>query len=81
MTDSASTTTPITLPILNISNPNDVAVGKAMLDAAAKFGFLYVDSQGSGFEIDDMEGAFGLVCSLTSSIHIAKTLSTRANDI
>ncbi|RJE20893.1 Oxidoreductase, 2OG-FeII oxygenase family [Aspergillus sclerotialis] len=60
MTVSAPTTTPITLPILNISDPDDAAVGKAMLDAAAKFGFLYVDSQGSGFGVDDVEGAFGL---------------------
>lgn len=62
MAGSTPTTTPITLPILNISDPNDVAVGKAMLDAAAKFGFLYVDTQGSGFGVDDVEGAFGLVC-------------------
>ncbi|KAF7590899.1 hypothetical protein BBP40_002261 [Aspergillus hancockii] len=31
----------IELPILDISNPNDPAVGKAMLDAAATYGFLY----------------------------------------
>lgn len=53
----------IALPILNIANPNDASVGKAMLDAATKYGFLYVDSKGSGFDVEDVERAFGLVCS------------------
>lgn len=52
---------PIQLPILDISNPDDVATGKAMLDAAARYGFLYVDSQGSDFSAKDVKRAFGLV--------------------
>jgi hypothetical protein len=51
----------IELPILDISNPNDPAVGKAMLDAAATYGFLYVNSRGTDFTIGDVERAFGLV--------------------
>lgn len=51
----------IQLPILDISNPNDPAVGKAMLDAAAKYGFLYVSSKGTDFTVSDVEKAFDLV--------------------
>ncbi|KAE8374080.1 hypothetical protein BDV26DRAFT_270714 [Aspergillus bertholletiae] len=50
----------IELPILDISNPNDPAVGKAMLDAAAKYGFLYVSSKGTDFTAHDVEKAFDL---------------------
>lgn len=56
-----SSETPISLPVLNISDPTDPVVGKAMLDAATKYGFLYVDSQGTGFGVQEVEGIFGLV--------------------
>ncbi|OJI96041.1 hypothetical protein ASPVEDRAFT_48316 [Aspergillus versicolor CBS 583.65] len=49
---------PIDLPILDISNPDDPAVGNAMLEAATKYGFLYVDSKGTDFEVDDVRKAF-----------------------
>ncbi|KAL4920418.1 hypothetical protein BDW62DRAFT_176386 [Aspergillus aurantiobrunneus] len=49
---------PIELPILDISNPDDPAVGKAMLEAATKYGFLYVDSKGTDFAADDVQKAF-----------------------
>lgn len=52
---------PIELPVIDISDPHDPAVGKAMLDAAAKYGFLYVNSKGSDFTPKDVEHAFGLV--------------------
>lgn len=58
----SDTTTPIQLPVLDISNPHDPAVGKAMLDAAAKYGFLYVNSKGSDFSSADVDHAFALVC-------------------
>ncbi|KAH8425316.1 putative oxidoreductase, 2OG-Fe(II) oxygenase family [Aspergillus melleus] len=51
---------PIELPIIDISNPSDPAVGKAMLDAAAKYGFLYVNSKGTDFAPEDVKRAFGL---------------------
>ncbi|KAJ5408872.1 hypothetical protein N7509_002755 [Penicillium cosmopolitanum] len=51
---------PIELPVIDISDPHDPAVGKAMLDAAAKYGFLYVNSKGSDFTPKDVEHAFGL---------------------
>ncbi|KAL4802250.1 hypothetical protein BDV18DRAFT_64067 [Aspergillus unguis] len=53
-----TSSTPINLPILDISNPNDPAVGKAMLDAATKYGFLYVDSKGTDFGAEDVQKAF-----------------------
>ncbi|GFF47634.1 UPF0676 protein C1494.01 [Aspergillus udagawae] len=51
---------PIELPIIDISNPADPSVGKAMLDAAAKYGFLYVDSKGTDFAAEDVNRAFEL---------------------
>lgn len=57
------TGTPIQLPVIDISNPHDAAVGKAMLDAAAKFGFFYVNSKGSEFSPADVDHAFAVVCS------------------
>jgi hypothetical protein len=52
---------PIELPVIDISDPHDPAVGKAMLDAAAKYGFLYVNSKGSDFTPKDVNHAFDLV--------------------
>lgn len=54
-------TSPIELPVIDISNPHDPDVGKSMLDAAAKYGFLYVDSKGSDFTREDVDHAFDLV--------------------
>ncbi|KAJ5246186.1 hypothetical protein N7468_001169 [Penicillium chermesinum] len=51
---------PIELPVIDISNPHDPAVGKAMLDAAAKYGFLYVNSKGTDFTAEDVNHAFSL---------------------
>ncbi|KAJ5719421.1 hypothetical protein N7493_007876 [Penicillium malachiteum] len=56
----ADTAAPIELPVIDISNPNDPAVGKAMLDAAAKYGFLYVNSKGTDFSVEDVDHGFGL---------------------
>ncbi|KKK17746.1 putative oxidoreductase, 2OG-Fe(II) oxygenase family [Aspergillus rambellii] len=58
MSDTTSVGPPIQLPVLDISNPNDPAVGKAMLDAATKYGFLYVDSKGTDFTAEDVQRAF-----------------------
>ena len=48
------------LPVINISKPT-LAVGKEMISAAAKYGFLYVDTNGTGFtqEIVDREFLIG----------------------
>jgi hypothetical protein len=58
----ADTAIPIELPVIDISDPHDPAVGKAMLDAAAKYGFLYVNSKGTDFKTEDVDHGFGLVC-------------------
>ncbi|KAL4890241.1 hypothetical protein BDV59DRAFT_185115 [Aspergillus ambiguus] len=51
---------PIQLPVIDISNPNDPAVGREMLDAATKYGFFYVNSSGSDFAVADVQRAFEL---------------------
>ncbi|PYI11111.1 Clavaminate synthase-like protein, partial [Aspergillus sclerotiicarbonarius CBS 121057] len=51
---------PIELPVLDISNPLDPAAGKALLDAATKYGFLYVDSRGTDFTATEVDRAFEL---------------------
>ncbi|PYH44587.1 putative oxidoreductase, 2OG-Fe(II) oxygenase family [Aspergillus saccharolyticus JOP 1030-1] len=60
MTDATTVGAAIDLPILDISNPLDPNAGKAMLDAATKYGFLYVDSKGTDFTPDDVKRAFEL---------------------
>ncbi|KAL2011534.1 hypothetical protein VTN00DRAFT_4252 [Thermoascus crustaceus] len=60
MAETAAVGPFIELPVIDISNPHDLSVGKAMIDAAAKFGFFYVNSAGSDFTAEDVEGMFGL---------------------
>ncbi|OJD27377.1 hypothetical protein ACJ73_01222 [Blastomyces percursus] len=50
---------PVQLPVINISKATP-AVGTAMIDAATKYGFFYVDSASSDFSNDDVEGAFAM---------------------
>lgn len=64
----ADTASPIELPVIDISNPHDPSVGKQMLDAAAKYGFLYVNSKGTDFTTEDVDHAFGLVGHLLDEI-------------
>ncbi|GLA80606.1 hypothetical protein AtubIFM56815_001431 [Aspergillus tubingensis] len=51
---------PIDLPVLDISNPLDPEAGKALLAAATKYGFLYVDSRGTDFTAAEVDHAFEL---------------------
>ncbi|OJJ50971.1 hypothetical protein ASPZODRAFT_126948 [Penicilliopsis zonata CBS 506.65] len=60
MADPAPIGPPIELPVIDISNPDDPTVGKKMIDAAAKYGFLYVNSKGTDFAVEDVEKAFKL---------------------
>jgi isopenicillin N synthase-like dioxygenase len=59
----ASTTskTPIQLPVIDISNPLDAAVGKQMVSAAVKYGFFYVHGKGSDFSAQEVDQTFELV--------------------
>jgi isopenicillin N synthase-like dioxygenase len=54
--------TPIQLPIIDISDPLNPAIGKDMLDAAIKYGFFYVHGKGSDFSADAVDSTFDLVC-------------------
>lgn len=51
----------MSLPIIDISNPDDRTVGKAMLDAAVRYGFFYVSSQSTDFKAGDVQRAFSMV--------------------
>ncbi|KAH8696206.1 putative oxidoreductase [Talaromyces proteolyticus] len=55
-----ASSTPIQLPIINISDPTDAATGREMLAAAVKYGFFYVHSQGSGFSAKEVDSTFDL---------------------
>ncbi|EED22027.1 oxidoreductase, 2OG-Fe(II) oxygenase family, putative [Talaromyces stipitatus ATCC 10500] len=51
---------PIQLPIIDISDPLNPAVGKDMLDAAIKYGFFYVHGKGSDFSAAEVDSTFDL---------------------
>jgi hypothetical protein len=50
----------LTLPIINISDPT-LEVGRQMIDAAARYGFLYIDTRGTDFTPEVVERQFALV--------------------
>jgi hypothetical protein len=50
----------VKLPIINISETTP-EVGHQMIDAAAKYGFLYIDTRGTGFTPEIVERQFELV--------------------
>jgi hypothetical protein len=50
----------VQIPVINISEPNE-SVGDALIDAASKHGFLYVESKGTGFTAEYVDRAFELV--------------------
>lgn len=56
---TASTNDAVKLPVINISEPS-LQVGKDLLAAATKFGFLYVDTAGTGFSRNNVDAAFEL---------------------
>jgi hypothetical protein len=75
MTGSASSGgAPIQLPVIDISNPNDVSVGKKMLDAAVEFGFFYVKGESTDFAAADVNQAFELVCLSPALLEIQKLI-------
>lgn len=73
MEEPTAAAPPVELPIIDLSNPEDPVVGKAMLDAAAKYGFLYVNSKGTDFTSQDVERAFGLVRTSSWAMTIASS--------
>jgi isopenicillin N synthase-like dioxygenase len=47
------------LPIIDVSNPT-AETGREMINAAAKYGFLYIDTKGTGFTEDIVNREFDL---------------------
>lgn len=52
---------PIRLPMVDLSDPDTAAAGKALLNAAIEYGFLYIDSRTSKFTECDVERVFKMV--------------------
>ena len=50
----------VQLPVIDISNPTP-DVGRQMIDAAAKYGFLYIDTKGTDFTQEVVDRQFELV--------------------
>ena|SRR6266536_4836625 len=50
----------VQIPMINISDRN-ATVGDALIDAAAKYGFIYIESKGTGFSLEHVDRAFELV--------------------
>lgn len=73
-------TDPLDIPLIDISSNNDHAAGKAMLDAAVKFGFLYVDSRSSCFTQSDVQGAFDISKEFFHLPRDEKSLYKRGSD-
>ncbi|CAI7595364.1 unnamed protein product [Penicillium manginii] len=51
-------TSPIRLPMIDLSDPDTAAAGKSLLNAAIEHGFLYIDSRTSNFTKCDVERVF-----------------------
>lgn len=58
----ASSTNPIQLPVIDISDPFNAATGREMLAAAVKYGFFYVHGKGSEFTAAQVDSTFDIVC-------------------
>ncbi|KAJ5148428.1 hypothetical protein N7448_000006 [Penicillium atrosanguineum] len=50
----------IDLPLINLTNSDFDAAGRAVLDAAVTYGFLYIDSRATVFSSDDVNRVFGM---------------------
>jgi hypothetical protein len=53
----------VQLPVFDISDPTP-EVGRSMIAAAAKYGFLYIDNKGIDFTEAIVDRVFGVVCTL-----------------
>lgn len=58
---ASTSATPIQLPVIDIADPLNPAIGKDMLDAAIKYGFFYVHGKGSDFTAAEVDSTFALV--------------------
>ncbi|EEP80200.1 potential dioxygenase [Uncinocarpus reesii 1704] len=67
----SQTQLPIQLPIIDISNA-DPETGKAMIDAATNYGFLYVDSASTEISNGNVDSAFAMARKFFASPHEEK---------
>jgi hypothetical protein len=67
-------TDPIELPLIDIASSDLDAAGKAMLDAAVRYGFLYIDSRTTVFSSTDVDRTFEMVCSSAQNLYCQDTL-------
>ena len=66
-TNGATAVAALQLPIFDISDPTP-EVGRSMIEAAAKYGFLYVDTKGTGFTEATVDRQFEMVSGLSLTI-------------
>jgi len=66
-TNGATAVAALQLPIFDISDPTP-EVGRSMIEAAAKYGFLYVDTKGTGFTEAIVDRQFEMVSGLSLMI-------------
>lgn len=66
-TNGATAVAALQLPIFDISDPTP-EVGRSMIEAAAKYGFLYVDTKGTGFTEAIVDRQFEMVSGLSLTI-------------
>jgi hypothetical protein len=60
----------IALPIISLSE-STAEVGRQMIDAAARYGFLYIDTRGTDFTPEAVDRQFALVCFLSPGLQRA----------
>ena len=66
-TNGVTAVATLQLPIFDISDPTP-EVGRSMIEAAAKYGFLYVDTKGTDFTEAMVDRQFEMVCGFSSLI-------------
>jgi hypothetical protein len=65
-TNGAAPVAAVRLPIFDISDPTPEG-GRSMIAAAAKYGFLYVDTKGTDFTQAIVDRVFETVCRLSTA--------------
>ena len=66
-TNIATSAAAVQLPVFDISNPTP-EVGRSMIAAAAKYGFLYIDTNGIDFTEAMVDRVFQTVCASNERI-------------
>ncbi len=56
------------IPVIDISKPSE-QTGHELVDAAARYGFIFIKSKSVGISADALDQMFALVCKLPCSKH------------